>query len=90
MNEVKKVLNKAIKEYNKYRGPRAIAKLLKINKKQFKVQFEGNFDASCCMDEYFSDLVHILEEKGLEVKALDYSKKKGKYITIYKIKDGQV
>jgi len=73
-------LKKSIKRYNKYRSPRATAELKEMNDEGFKVQFEGSFDESCCMDEYFFDLVYELKDEGVKSKLLDFEFKEGIYI----------
>lgn len=75
----KEALKKSIKQYNKYRSPRATAELKEIDDKGFKVQFEGSFDESCCMDEYFFDLVYELKDENVETKLLNFEFKDGKY-----------
>jgi len=56
----------AIKSHNEYKSDIAKADLIEINEKSFEVKFEGNFCLSCCMDEYFIDLVHDLKDEGIE------------------------
>lgn len=85
-----KILKEGIEEYNKYRSPRATAKLLEFDGKQLKIEFKGTFDTSCCMDEYFLDLVYELEEKGINVEFLNYNLKKNKYVAVYEVKDEEV
>lgn len=78
------VLKKVIKRYNKYRSPRATAELKGIDGRLFKVEFAGSFETSCCMDEYFFDLVYELKREGLEAELLEYEFEKGKYIASFR------
>ncbi|TXT57142.1 MAG: hypothetical protein BAJALOKI2v1_530006 [Promethearchaeota archaeon] len=82
-----KLLNKVIKRYNKYRSPRATAELRRADEDLFKVQFEGSFDDSCCMDEYFFDLVYELKDEGLETELMDYKFEKGKYVATFRFEN---
>ncbi|NIQ07096.1 MAG: hypothetical protein GWO20_15635 [Candidatus Korarchaeota archaeon] len=65
---IKEILKRTLREYNELRSPYATATLLTIDSDEFKVQFEGHFARSCCMDEYFLDLMYDLKEKGIETK----------------------
>ena len=72
----KKIIEKAIKEYNKYRSPEATARLISINKESFKIEFTGTFCRTCGFYDYFDDLKISLEEIGLknkiaEIKEID-------------------
>jgi superoxide reductase len=74
---MKKKIEEAIQEYNKYRMPEAKAKLISFNKEYFKVEFKGSFCYSCGFYDYFDDLKIILKEKGLKteitnIKEIDY------------------
>lgn len=66
-NEREKVV-KAINKFNKYRAPEAVAKLLSLNKKSFKIQFSGPFCRSCGFYDYFDDMKISLEEVGLKAR----------------------
>lgn len=50
-----------IEIYNRYRSPEATAKLLKLEKDSFTIEFEGSFCQSCGPQDYFEDLIHELE-----------------------------
>ncbi len=56
----------AIESHNEYKVDIAKAELMEIEGKTLKVKFEGNFCLSCCMDEYFLDLLHELKERGIK------------------------
>lgn len=84
----KKSLQKAIEEYNKLRSPYATASLENMKEKYFQVEFEGHFCESCCMDEYFLDLVYELESKGLHVEFVEFRFIEGKrFLARYKFVD---
>ncbi len=79
-------IKQAIKTYNKYRKNIAHAELLEIDKNMFRVEFNGTFHNSCCMDEYLKDLIHELEKHGIIVelknhKQTDTNTTTAKYIT---------
>ena len=65
---IKEKIEKAIDEFNKYRSPEAVAKLLSVGKKSFKIEFTGPFCRSCGFYDYFDDLKIFLEENELETK----------------------
>jgi hypothetical protein len=68
IEKLKKIIEDAINEYNKYRSPEANAKLLKIEKHGFQVDFTGSFCRTCGFYDYFDDLRIILENKGLRTR----------------------
>ena len=68
VKDLKKKIEQAIEEFNKYRTPEVRAKLVKISKKNFKVDFSGPFCRTCGFYDYFDDLKLILEEKGVSSK----------------------
>lgn len=61
-----KILEKAIKEYNKYRSPEATAKLVSINKKSLRIKFTGPYCRSCGFYDYFEDFVYVLKDFEIE------------------------
>ncbi len=68
----KEVVKKAIGSHNEHKSAIAEAELVEFEEGEIKVKFEGNFCLSCCMDEYFIDLVYELEELGAEVEFFDF------------------
>lgn len=59
------LLEESVKEYNKFHGAEAQARVLKqyVNTKDhLLVQFEGPFCFSCAPDEYYVDFQILLEE----------------------------
>lgn len=66
MNRI--VLEKAIESHNEYKADIAKAEIVEVKEDYFRVKFEGNFCLSCCMDEYFIDLVHELKDMNVETE----------------------
>lgn len=68
----KALLEKSVKEYNKYHGAEARVKILgqvMKAKGHLLVQFEGSFCFGCGLDEYYMDFQLLLEEiTGLKFK----------------------
>jgi len=60
--EMKKTVNEAIEEYNKYRIPEVKAKLIFIDEASFHVEFKGSFCESCGFYDYFDDFSILLED----------------------------
>lgn len=65
---MKEKIEKAIEEFNKYRSPEAVARLLTSGKKSFKIEFTGSFCKTCGFYDYFEDFRLVLEENGLKAK----------------------
>lgn len=62
----KDLLEKSVKEYNKFHGAEAQVKVLKQytnSKGHLLVRFKGPFCFSCAPDEYYVDFQILLEEK---------------------------
>ena len=53
---------KTIEEYNKYRSPEVIAKLVEIKKHHFIIEFDGPFCSSCGVQDYIEDFIYELED----------------------------
>jgi len=64
----KEKIDKAIKKFNKYRSPEAVAEMLSFLGDSFEVEFSGPFCQSCGSYDYFDDFKVDLEEFGLSVK----------------------
>ena len=66
---MKKTVNDAIEEYNKYRVPEVKAKLISIDEISFHVEFTGYYYESCGFYDYFDDFSILLEDDfGLKTK----------------------
>jgi hypothetical protein len=63
-NSTKEKIEKAVKEFNKFREPEAVAKLLSSNETSFKIEFTGPFCRACGFYDYFDDFKIFLEEIG--------------------------
>lgn len=63
-----KVLNRAVKEYNKYRSPEANARIVSTGKESFKIEFTGPYCRTCGFYDYFEDLVYVLKDFGVETR----------------------
>ena len=53
---------RAIEVYNRYRSPEATAKLVRMEKDGFIIEFEGPLCTSCGVRDYFEDFIHELED----------------------------
>jgi len=62
---------KAVQEFNKYRSPEALAKLLTTGKDWFKIEFTGPFCRACGFYDYFDDFKIFLEEIGPKAGILE-------------------
>jgi hypothetical protein len=60
--QLKDVVLRAIKVYNKYRSPEATATLVGVKNDIFIVDFEGSFCTSCGLRDYFEDLSYEIED----------------------------
>jgi len=66
--ELNKLVLRTIEVYNKYRSPEATAKLLKLEKKSFTIEFEGSFCQSCGAQDYFEDFIYELKGHSNDIE----------------------
>jgi len=68
--DLSKFVLRTIEVYNRYRSPEATAKLLKLEKGGFTIEFEGSFCQSCGVQDYFEDFIYELRRlsSGVEVE----------------------
>ena len=68
--DLSKLVLRIIEFYNRYRSPEATAKLLKLEKDGFTIEFEGSFCQSCGVQDYFEDFIYELRRlsSGVEVE----------------------
>ncbi len=52
---------RAVEEYNRYRSPEAVARILHVGEESFELEFSGPFCQSCGVQDYFEDMVYELE-----------------------------
>jgi superoxide reductase len=74
-DRLKELIEDAVEEYNKYRSPEANAKIVRIEKHCFQVDFTGSFCRTCGFYDYFDDLRIILENKGLRTRITEIEEK---------------
>jgi hypothetical protein len=60
----------AVEEFNKYRIPEAVAKIVEVNEDRSTIEFSGPFCVSCGVEDYFDDLRIELEKNiGEKIEA---------------------
>lgn len=73
MTSLKDAVLKAIIEYNKYRSPEAIAKLIKISKNELILEFKGSFCRTCGVYDYFEDFIYELKRlTNVDIEILSF------------------
>ncbi len=66
------IIESAIESYNEYKADIAKAELVEAGGQKIQVKFKGNFCLSCCMDEYFIDLVYKMKDMDIETELKDF------------------
>lgn len=66
--DLKEHILKAIASYNRYRSPEAVAKLVKLEKDKFIIEFSGPFCLGCGASDYFEDFIYELKDQNHQVK----------------------
>ncbi|ADL19365.1 hypothetical protein ASAC_0960 [Acidilobus saccharovorans 345-15] len=68
MDDVKLIVKESIKEYNRYRSPEAIARLVTRKGDTYYVKFDGSYCETCGLYDWIDDLRYVMLEKGLNVE----------------------
>ncbi|MBC7109674.1 MAG: hypothetical protein H5T46_01490 [Archaeoglobi archaeon] len=79
MREVKK----AVENFNRFRSPEANATIVEISEKKVIIRFEGPFMNSCCLYDYFDDLIHF----GLDGEIKEIKDGGDHFLVIYSLKN---
>jgi len=65
---LEKILTQTIEEYNKYRTPEVVARLVSVDNSSFNIEFKGHFCYTCGFYDYFDDFRFLLEDVNLKAK----------------------
>ncbi len=63
-NSLAKLLELAIKRYNRYRGIESKARLLRVDNDTVIIAFEGSFCATCGINDWVEDFRYVIEDLG--------------------------
>ena len=66
-----KKVEKAVKEYNRYRGVEARAKILSLDKNMLTVEIRGSFCETCGYYDWIEDMVYVLEDYDIESQIVE-------------------
>ncbi len=58
----------AVKEYNRYRAPEAVARVVTRKGDTFYVSFDGSYCETCGLYDWIDDLKYVLEGKGVRAE----------------------
>lgn len=87
---MKKIVIDAIKEYNKYRAPEAVARLFEWKRNKVKIKFEGPFCKSCGFYDYFDDFKILLKDRNINVRVGRIKEIENGAIVEFKILEGKL
>jgi hypothetical protein len=77
----------AVEEFNKYRSPEAVAKIVEADENQAKLEFSGPFCVSCGVEDYFDDLRIALEKNiggKIEIVKIESGAEVERYIVTFR------
>lgn len=82
-------ISKAISEYNKYRYPEAMAKVIKEDGDLIFVKFDGSFWETYGLYDWIDDLKYVLLEMGIESEIIKIEGSENEYsrIGIFRLKN---
>ena len=66
---LKKIIEKTIEDYNKYRAPEITARLISIDNSSFRIKLKVHCH-TCGFYDYFDDLRFLLEENNVKTKII--------------------
>jgi hypothetical protein len=66
-----RLVNEAIKIYNKYRSPESTAKLIEIKDNIVTIRFEGSYCETCGLNDWVVDFKYVLEDLGASSEILE-------------------
>ena len=79
----------AVEEFNRYRSPEAVAKIVEVDEDQATIEFSGPFCASCGVEDYFDDLRIELEKNiggKIEIAKIEGGAEAGGYVVTFRKK----
>jgi len=68
---LKRLVDRAIEQYNRYRSPESTARLLRIDGDVVVVHFDGSFCLTCGINDWVEDLKYVLEDLGAEAELVE-------------------
>lgn len=87
-------LRKVIEEFNKYHGSEAQARIIKAERDEVIIEFDGSFCKTCGLYDYFEDIKWEAMKFGLDVEPVEVLEseeefEEGRYLVRYKLRSGQ-
>lgn len=84
---LKEIIEEAVKIYNRFRSPEAVAKLIEVSANQFTVEFKGPFCRSCGVYDYFEDLIYEAKSlvSSLNIEVTKVKESDESFIVTYKV-----
>jgi len=73
---IEMVMRKAVKEYNKYRAPEAMASILNIESDRVVVIFSGSFCETCGVYDWIEDLKYELKNFNINADIISIKEEK--------------
>ncbi len=68
---LKRLVDKAIEVYNRYRAPESVARLVRIDGDTVVVRFDGSFCRTCGINDWVEDFKFVLEDLGAEAELVE-------------------
>jgi len=59
-------IREAVEEYNRYRAPEAVARIVSFDGEKLVVRIEGSFCETCGINDWVEDLVYVLQDHGVD------------------------
>ncbi len=87
MRDVKRAFEEAIREFNEFRSPEAVAELIHVEGDVAVVRMRGPFCASCGLYDYFEDLAWRAKDRLEEEVAVEAVDRIGhdEYLALYRV-----
>ena len=69
METLEEIIRRAVEEYNRYRSPEAVARVLEFKEGSVLIEFSGTFCETCGVYDWLEDFIYELERLDVGLTA---------------------
>ena len=72
-----KAVRRAVRRYNRYRAPEAVARIVTRRGDVVYVKFDGSYCETCGLYDWIEDLKYVMEQEGLSAEIVELKEPEG-------------
>ena len=72
-----KAVRRAVRRYNRYRAPEAVARIVTRRGDVVYVKFDGSYCETCGLYDWIEDLKYVMEQEGLGAEIVGLKEPEG-------------